>query len=468
MKILAELKIIIPLLLLCTGVLILPQFLRPDTYGMIGDTSYYYLRIAQHPFTPEDPLSYGGRINTIQVYPLLISVFSGVFNIPLSAAILILSFLITLGILFTFYLILRKLQYSRIFAAGAAFIAALAPPLIRFANTPNTYALSLFLILLAYLAHLFKQRTLSTVPLLLIPFLGITHTLIALFCLIILAIHEKVIPLVRIILLCALSLIPLLAYGIPTIPPTVGEVTFISLFFSEFGAVLSASIFLILLAFFGLRMLWHEKYTHLTFYLLLFGIIAITLLYSAYLPYVVLPLAFLAALGTRSLITKPWESPILQHIILGLLLLGLVFSTLLSYPVIALAEPHPDTFAAFAHLQEDTTSPEIVIISHPDNGNWISSIGNRTNIMDTEYAFAPNIHDRWNDTQTLFATKDITEAERIIRKYDIDYIYIDKDMRNGQVWNDTSQGLLFLFEASTKFSLYYQGSEVELWRVKLQ
>ena len=84
-------------------------------------------------------------------------------------------------------------------------------------------------------------------------------------------------------------------------------------------------------------------------------------------------------------------------------------------------------------------------------------------MIDEHYYNSPNLKERWYDIQTLFHTTDIDEAEKVIRKYNIKYFYIDKDMKSGQVW-DGKTGLLFLFGASNKFNIIYESEEVEIWK----
>ena len=66
----------------------------------------------------------------------------------------------------------------------------------------------------------------------------------------------------------------------------------------------------------------------------------------------------------------------------------------------------------------------------------------------------------------MFYTRDFEIAKSVIEKYNIKYVYITPDMKNGLVWNEPEEGLLFVLEFSgNNFKKVYNNNEVEVWRV---
>jgi len=106
-----------------------------------------------------------------------------------------------------------------------------------------------------------------------------------------------------------------------------------------------------------------------------------------------------------------------------------------------------------------------VVFSYYTKGYWINYFGRRNNVMDESFFYAPNVNDRYYDSNTLFYTRNIGEAMKITEKYNIRYIWIDNAMKNGQVWKEEDEGLLFLLSTSKKFKREYYNNYVEIWKV---
>ncbi|MEK6835605.1 MAG: hypothetical protein AABX55_01125, partial [Nanoarchaeota archaeon] len=109
-----------------------------------------------------------------------------------------------------------------------------------------------------------------------------------------------------------------------------------------------------------------------------------------------------------------------------------------------------------------------VVFSHYTNGVFINAIAEKKNVMDSNFFYAPKLNEVYQDSQTLFYTRNFEVAQEIIKKYNIKYIFITKNMKAGLVWEKEDQGLLFLLNsAKDNFKKLYTNNEVELWRVRL-
>ena len=106
---------------------------------------------------------------------------------------------------------------------------------------------------------------------------------------------------------------------------------------------------------------------------------------------------------------------------------------------------------------------EGVVFSYYTNGKIIN-YADKSNFMDTDFAYAPNLTERWNDMQIFIKTKDLNATEDFIHKYNIKYILIDKEMKE-DLFADDEEGLLFVLKYSPhKFYLAFKDEEVEIWR----
>jgi len=171
------------------------------------------------------------------------------------------------------------------------------------------------------------------------------------------------------------------------------------------------------------------------------------------------------SMGIIEINQTKWESGIIKYLTIILLISGLVFSGLSFLSKIPQLPPSKDMINSLEFLR-DRTNPGDIIFSHQNNGILINSIARRPNIIDLNSAYAPNVKERLKDSKTLFYTRDFEIAKSVIEKYNIKYVYITPDMKNGLVWNEPEEGLLFVLEFSgNNFKKVYNNNEVEVWRV---
>ena len=102
-----------------------------------------------------------------------------------------------------------------------------------------------------------------------------------------------------------------------------------------------------------------------------------------------------------------------------------------------------------------------VVFSHISRGHWIASSGKK-NVMDGNQLYGPGRNQRLEDSNALFHAKSMEDAERVIKKYNIKYIWLDKEI-NSMLWDRQGQELPFLLEISSKFKRIYKRRDVEVW-----
>ena len=87
--------------------------------------------------------------------------------------------------------------------------------------------------------------------------------------------------------------------------------------------------------------------------------------------------------------------------------------------------------------------------------------------MDSEFLYSPDLNERYNDLEKLFYTRDFNIAFNITDKYDIKYILITREMKQGLIWRQEDEGLLFLLSSLDNYRKIYENDEVEIWRYRI-
>ena len=159
-----------------------------------------------------------------------------------------------------------------------------------------------------------------------------------------------------------------------------------------------------------------------------------------------------------------WESDSIKTLSLLIISIGLIFSTITYMNQIKDKNPNQDTIDAMNFLRQNSNKEDIVL-SYYSNGHFISSMAERKNFIDNKLFFAPGLRERDQDFYKLMYNKELKEAIALTKKYGIDYIYIDPEMR-GKLWNQEDEGILFLLKFSTTFKKIYNKNGYEIYMVE--
>ena len=104
------------------------------------------------------------------------------------------------------------------------------------------------------------------------------------------------------------------------------------------------------------------------------------------------------------------------------------------------------------------------VFSHYKNGYLLEYISGLPVILDENFVITDNVNERYNDTQTIFYSRDLEHTKALLDKYNVGYIWIDESMKSGLVWNKKDQGLLFLFRNEETFKNTYSFEGAEIWK----
>lgn len=462
------------LLALTLIVLIVPNLIRTsDTY--IGEDPYLYSRLAEKINNNDvsyDDLSYSGRTFTYSLGQPLVFLFFTKF-LPERFVVYIIPLIFALISLYLFYLILKEFYIEPNVIYLSLIILILSPPFIYiFTSYTKFTAITLILLLTIYLS-LKKDKTSEFISYLLyfiIPFFGYQYSVFILLLSFIYFKKENNIKRFKGILLSSLAsliiiYLPLIIkYGFFELVKFDRYLKYKSLF-SDLGSEFGTSIFILFLSFFGISYLWKFKYKYTYVYLTLLLFIIFLFFLPSFIVYINFILAYLAALGIVHLLRSKWESETIRRLTMWLLIIGVIFSAITFINQVSQEKPNNNLYNALNYLK-GYDSDKTVVFSHYSYGNLINTIANKKNVMDTNFLYAPRLNQHYQDSQLLLNTRNADLASELVKKYNIEYILITKEMKQGLVWNQEDEGLLFVVNSANIYKRIYYNDEVEIWRIK--
>lgn len=457
-----DIRAVIFLLILSAIVLSITPLVKPNI--LTGSESYYHLRWAEDPFAKYDELSYSGRPHIFSAWPLILFTVSKIFNVSLIFVSKILPPILGILSALIFYFIIRKIDPNPLTQVVSSIVLIISPPFIYLFTISNTHTMPIFIGLLSFLLILNKKHIWASLLILTLPFFGATHALIGGLLLLIYVLKEKklfYLPVLFILLL--VSLYPVLLFGFPE-KVLISDQTLTAQLISDLGAPFGFSIFAIILAIGGILKLWEKKYKNALTYFIIILFIVIMFFQIKTIFYLNLFLAYLVTLGLIKLMEVKWESETIQHFLLLILFLGLIFSTISFTTNLTKLEPSGEIIEGLTYLKS-ITNPTDTILSHRSRGHWITAIAKRKNVIDESYTYAPNVNERYRDLQKLYSLRNEEEALDILKKYSITYIWLDKGAKD-RIWDKPDQGLSFLLEFSDKIKKIYKQGNIEIWEIR--
>lgn len=458
----ADLVWLIAVLSIAAVTLIMP-FLARDS--LAGSEAYYNLRIAKNPFVSYDELSYSGRIYILSLWPLMLYVT----NLPLVFASKFLPYLFGLLSVLLFYISLGSLNLNLKTKVIASILLVISPTYLYLFSTSNSYLFPVSLSLLVFIL-LIKRVTAASFLLIPIPFFNTLSGVIVASLLLFYSLKERYFKLIFPTLAIILAiLVKLVIYGLPETVnfKTAGSGArfFIQNFLSDLGGKFGFSIFFLVLVIFGLGYLWEKKYQNLSIYLSGLFLLAVSFYKIEALFYLIFMFSLVAAMGLIKIFNLKWDSLLIRNLSVIILTLGLLFSFANYLGVFSRLAPSESLIEGLENLRE-ISGEDDVVFSHYSKGVWINTIAGRKNVIDSNFQYAPDVNQRYIDSNEFFYTRRVKNATTIIDKYNISYIFIDGEMKQGQVWNNEGEGLLFLFEYSKRFKNVYKKNNVEIWQVR--
>ncbi|MBI4159015.1 hypothetical protein HY500_02025 [Candidatus Woesearchaeota archaeon] len=416
-----------------------------------------------------DPLSFGSREFLYPAgTPFALHYFEKVF--PTNIVLNWLPFLLGVITIILCFFIMKRYNIEERLILITSTVLIFSPPFIYAFTVFNSFTIPVFLNILAIYLLLTEKKIfngLAVILFLLMPFFGYIHAIFSLLFLIFYDIkrHTSFIKAVVLGIFSLLTLVYLKQFSEFSLVYLIHEKDLLLRTVSEFGGNFGISLFSVFLIFFGLRHLWKSKYAYSNIYLSLLALFFIFIINQKASIYLALVMSPVISLGLIELYNSKWESLIIKNLTLILLISGLIFSGLSFLAKIPQLPPSEDMVESLEFIK-DNSYPEDVVFSHYTNGIFINSIASRPNVLDENFLYAPQLKERLNDANILFNSRDFEATKGILRKYNVKYIYITQDMKNGLVWNEPEEGLLFVLQFSgNNFKRIYSRNGIDIWRV---
>jgi len=440
---------------------------------MVGPEAYYHTRIintiAEHGLISEDTLVYKGRPYVFNLYHLSlagISRITGFKTVALFSPIL----LGLLSIMF-FYLILTELNVKSIVKTVTLFVFLLMPVFIQTFSSLNPESFIIFLQFLSIFLFLKTRhlilRSLTVVIFLLISFFGILQTVVVLAVVIALSFRKKHLYPKHTIFMVLITLVSAIILNIYIFGNTALQYRYAEFLISDiifvFGSAHGLSLFAVILAGMGFIINW--KFKTRNFMIMAFSLFL--LLSSLYIDYSVLLVlgvfvAFMGALAVDRILHRKWEFVLLRNLTVLALFCGIIFSTLSYLDVPITEEPTLESKNSLLWLKDNALVRKTVF-SHYSNGFCIQYFANSSVLLDTNLGSIPDFTQRVDDSIDLFYSRNLGNTTSILDKYEVSHIFITPEMKNGLVWHEEEEGLLFLFRNKEHFENIYNKDGYEIW-----
>lgn len=423
-----------------------------------GEDAYFHARVSKSVYIPEtekDPLM--GREYTFSPYHLLLHHVSGSSVLKASN---FLPVILGLASLVFFSLLLKKLGLDIEKRFFLMLILIISPAFIYMTSISNPHVFALLIGLVGFYLF-FKENTVarffSVLLFLLLPFFGVIETVILIVFLLGLYSLKKNKSLL--ILIAGLLAIYLLNFGF-TVDLAIQQNALQSSV-TDLGGMIGFGVFNILLAAIGFLLTWKFKKQHYPLYLvIIFLFVSVKFLGTMTNIYLNFIFAYLGCLAVARLVNRKWDSDIIKYLTVFVLISGLLFSGLSFLDRIANSGPDRDVVDSLLWLKQNS-NPDDIVFSHQSKGFWIEFYSNRSVVADSYTTSVETL----NDTYNLFWSRNLENTKRLLKKYDVEFIWIDPDMKQGLVWSKEEQGLLFLFKNRETFEKVYDSAGVEIWKV---
>ena len=475
-------------LILLTSIYLI-RFYQDNNKSLFGEDTYFNLRISnliqENNYGGNDTLSYGGRpYSYLLGWPLTLVYTSNISTLSLNFVSVLLPILFGILTLLLIGLTIPKFIKNYRLRNLTLLIIALSPTFLYFFSTSNAFAATIFLTALAFYLFTFNKPTLdilSVISLSLISFFSLFTTLFATLLFLIYVIKYKT-KIKWFLLFLILTIIfefnnyykIVSNYGLPEIihfDIVRSTLNFnYQVLFSDLGGKFGLSIFSVALLWFGVYVLWADKkYKYFLVYIsvIILGIISIYLSFALF--YLTVIISIIGSIGLLKLIEREWASKLIKNISLFILIAGIVFSGISSIYQIALSEPNRQQYQALTYIASKSLKDE-TIFSYYDRGFWFTYI-NRTNTLDPNFFYAPNINERWQDAINILESSKIENTIKILDKYGIDYIWIDGPVRE-RFFGFSNLNLEYQLNNDQRFKLFYRNYDinhnvvVEIWKYR--
>ncbi|MBU1205090.1 MAG: hypothetical protein KKE93_04230 [Nanoarchaeota archaeon] len=463
---LTEKNTLVYVMLAALIIILIPFLIRLLFYNniIIGEESYYHATIAKQIIEQKSLIHDPNYL--FNPYHLVLASIGYFIEVDLASKLI--PFLLGMLSVLVFYLILKDFKIEIRERFFISLILVISPAFIYLCVISNTHSVPVFLTLLG-IYFLLKKKTIFTVLSLIsfaaaVPF-GIFNALLVIAILLAYLIKEKskkTIILLSIIILISAAFMPVYFQEKTEV---IQKESILQSTISDLGALIGIGVFNILLASIGFILMWRKKKEHIFIFLPLL-VMLIGLFYAGYaILYLNFMLAVLAGHAFVRIRNMDWQVKMIKNLTILLIICGLAFSAVSYLNRVSNMQPDNEIIKSLEWLGHYSNQDEIVF-SHYSKGFWISSVAERPVVTDKMLEYFPNAKERFNDSLEIFYSRNLKNTRTFLNKYNISYIWIDNEMKQGLVWEKEQQGLLFLFRNNETFNNIYNNQGIEIWEIR--
>jgi hypothetical protein len=248
-------------------------------------------------------------------------------------------------------------------------------------------------------------------------------------------------------------------------------------FLIEFGAIKGFALAMIGLAIIGLFSWWNREVAKTPVLITMILLLVVSFFFESSRLQIALMLALFAGLSISYLANREWEIVQLKSVTLLLILCILVFSAVLmmNYQVKNIDEQKMTAISyisssekaneeAAGSQSQETAADKDTVLSVERNGFLIEYAAKKKAYLDDNSYMFTDYTSKKQTADKIYYTRNLPELESLLKKEGITYIFVDSEMRSGEVWNGRYEGLLFFLENSDKFTKVFYDDNIQIYR----
>jgi hypothetical protein len=398
-----------------------------------------------------------------QTDPLVEKEIEGIAHLPLKPLLKITNYEVTLFLVKFIFLacVLSFLYLSFSKKYILFFILALSPFFIGlFTKYSEQTVLALLISLMVY--GLIKKRTILSV----LVQIGICAIdfyvgLFILFTALLLMVKKKM----KIAIVAALSL-PLFIFFKNSAENAEGSIlseniNILEKIFVELGALEGIALVSFVIA--GIAIYFFWKNNSLVHFLVAGGVMISFFNLKSGLLILNILVVYLAVIMIEKLVDEKWEIHLLKKISLFLIFCSILFSGTSYISILSEKPASPEAIDAMIWLGENADDQE-TILSYYLYGMEIKFFSKMPVLLDSDLNKIDRAEEKYQDTSHIFDSRNMKNTASLLDKYQIRYIFITEEMKQGLVWNKDEEGLIFIMENNEEFIKIFENEKATIYR----
>lgn len=206
----------------------------------------------------------------------------------------------------------------------------------------------------------------------------------------------------------------------------------------ELGGLNAYGLFALIAAIVGAYVLWENKARNYFITLAMLALVALSFVLPSLMFFGTVAVAAVAGIGLARLRKQRWVFPLVRTMTLVLFFCGILFATISSFTLLTDAPPSAALASGFAELQ--FSLPEGAVLSHASYDSWIRY-----------WAQRPVARIPADVEENIWYSRNLENTTELLRTYHVSSVVVTEEMRQGLVWSEDEEGLLFLMAHSSRF-----------------